>query len=278
MRSYWSCTKFADQLRGTPKISAGTSEEWDAWGKIARKKNIRYWLAEDALDSLQSCVNWPINCINNIRHYIDNRWISKTHALTSNLKPGQWHEFQTRLLHSVFDELVNFIEIEQSWFHLACSKEEELKKYKMSLRRRLFQMRSWRSREAGLAHLEWAAGLIHDENWNDKNDTNFEQPTPQALAAQETIALYKWWKEERPKRSDPMDASGLSEYYEKKRNLAEVQDGDSFLFSLDKNESDEDKEYFCHISDLCHKMEQEQEDEDTEMLIRIIKLRKNLWT
>lgn len=39
-RDYWSCTKFADWLRGTPKLKAGTVEEWNAWEKVARTKNL----------------------------------------------------------------------------------------------------------------------------------------------------------------------------------------------------------------------------------------------
>lgn len=26
---YWSCTKFADWIRGTPKLLAGTAEQWN---------------------------------------------------------------------------------------------------------------------------------------------------------------------------------------------------------------------------------------------------------
>jgi len=29
--NYWSCTPFADWLRGTPKGGAKTSEDWDEW-------------------------------------------------------------------------------------------------------------------------------------------------------------------------------------------------------------------------------------------------------
>jgi hypothetical protein len=52
----------------------------------------------------------------------------------------------------------------------------------------------WRCPEAGIAHLEWATGLKHDEEWFDKNDPRYGQPTHQALAAQEILLLYKWGK------------------------------------------------------------------------------------
>ena len=56
MRNYWSCTKFADWLRGTAKLGAGTSEQWDEWRTTAQMKhNFRYWVAEEALDAIQNC-------------------------------------------------------------------------------------------------------------------------------------------------------------------------------------------------------------------------------
>ena len=41
---YWSCTKFADWLRGTKKLYAGTGKEWDEWDKKAKAAHsFRYW-------------------------------------------------------------------------------------------------------------------------------------------------------------------------------------------------------------------------------------------
>src|SRR3990167_9530234 len=112
---YWSCSKFADWLRGSSKLKAGTAEEWGAWRKAAKIKKIRYWLAEEGLDHLKDFIFWPAHRIYDIRCYISNRWISRSHALTNNLERGAWHEFDTRLLHAAFDELLNFVEGEQAW-------------------------------------------------------------------------------------------------------------------------------------------------------------------
>src|ERR1700733_5487428 len=128
--NYWSSSKFADWLRGTPKLKAGTAEAWNTWYKTAKTKKVRYWLAEKGLRYLQDFVNWPMDLFSDMRHYINNRWISKTHALTSTLKRGQWYEFETRLLHSAFDELLDFVEIEQAGMHILCS-DDASKKYKM---------------------------------------------------------------------------------------------------------------------------------------------------
>ena len=271
MKNYWSCSKFADWLRGTPTLGAGSSEEWRAWEKKARAKKMRYWLAEVALDFVQNFIRWPIDRLNDVRYYIDKRWVTKTHQLTSHLKRGQWHDLDTRLLYCAFDELVNFVEVEQARHSMVCSREAR-KKYK-TLRHYLGCRRC---PEAGLAHLHWAAGLKHDEEWTDKDDPSFGQPTRQALDAQEILVLYNWWKE-RTNRPDPMDASGWSDYCDERQKTAEARGEDSSLSFLEER-TDEERERSRKISDICHKMEQEQEDEDTEMLIRLVKVRRGLWT
>lgn len=273
--NYWSCSRFADWLRDTDKPLCGTKEDWEIWKKAAKIKQIRYWLAEEGLDHLQNFINWQMDGIQNIRFYIRNRWMTKTHALTSNLKRGQWHEFEDRLLHSAFDELVNFVETEQAWMNAICS---ETKKYVIPWYHNIFFFHRWRNPEAGLDHLEWVANLKNEEEWMDKNDPNFGKPTPQALAAQETIALYNWWKNERPKRTNPSDASGWSTYYQERQKIAEAKGLSSSSILLGKYETNEERESVRKILDLYHQIEQEQLDEDTEMLIRLVKLRSSLWT
>lgn len=109
----------------------------------------------------------------------------------------------------------------------------------------------------------------------DKNDPSFGQPTFQALAAQETITLYNWWKKERPNRPDPSEASGWSEYCEERCNTAKARGDDLLWGNLLTNKGDE---HSNTILSICRKIEKEQEDEDTAMLIHVIKIRQNLWT
>jgi len=272
MKQYWSSSKFADWLRGTPKPLAGTAEEWRDWEMKAKKKKYRYWLAEEGLDYLEEFVYWPANRVNDVRCYINNRWITRSHSLTSNLKRGRWYDLDTRLLHAVFDELVNFVEIELAWKLVVCS-EEDRKKYKTPWYRMFLRMGRWRSPEAGLAYLQWASDLKADEDWLDKNDPGYGQPTHQALAAQEIVKLYTWWKVDRPKRPAPGDFSGWNKYCEENRKNAS--NADSFEFISTKMIKDKRSD---HILNLYHQMEKEHEDEDTAMLIRLIKIRQSLWT
>lgn len=135
--------------------------------------------------------------------------------------------------------------------------------------RTFLRIRCWRCPEAGIEYLEWAAGLKHDEDWIDKNAPSFGEPTRQALAAQETLTLYNWWKNERPKRLDPSEASGWSQYYEKNQKP-----GDDVLNIFNHTGRDER----AKIVNIRYEIKKEQEDEDTAMLIRLIKIRQSLWT
>lgn len=272
MRNYWSCSKFADWVRGMPKPLVGTCEEWKAWEKTAKEKRFRYWLAENGLDHLQDIIFFPVTCLNDLRYYIKNRWVNKTHALTSKLKRGEWHEFDSRLLYSAFEELVNFVEIELAWQQIIFSGDED-RKYNPSWYVTAFRIWPWRCPEAGIANLIWASELKNDEEWFDKNGPDYGKPTKQALAAQETLALYRWWKEGRPNRPDPGEASGWNKYYEEASRSAK--DNDGGLFSFTKREISQDS---LNSNKLYHQMEDEQEEEDTAMLVRLVKHRRNIWT
>ena len=113
---YWTCSKFADWLRGTAKLGAGTAEQWDEWTTQAKlKHSFRYWLAEEGLDYLQKIVHYPTEKLYDFKYYVNNRWVSRSHSLTAHprdIKPGQWHDVGNRCLPCLFNELVDFIEIE----------------------------------------------------------------------------------------------------------------------------------------------------------------------
>ena len=275
--NYWSCTAFADWIRGTKKISTGTSEQWDAWNATAKiKHNFRYWLAEDALDHIQDFVTWPVRKLYDIKYYVNNRWVSRTHALTAHardIKPGQWQDVGDRFLPCLFNELVNFVEIEQAWSHIAWSKKKDRIKYNAPFwARGWFRWRTWRSPQAGLDHLDWAMSLTVNEEWGvDKHDVDYGKPTHQALRAREIKELYTWWTTVYPNRPDPYDASGWSEYCEKSRVF-----NDGRLFGSKKTPELEELSTRSH--ELLQKIEAAYEKEDEEMMIRLIRARSALWT
>jgi len=272
---YWSCTPFADWIRGIKKDGAKTGRGWREWEAEAKTKHpIRYWIAEEALDAVQNFIYWPADKLYDIKYYINNRWISRTHSLTAHprdIKPGQWRDVGNRFLPCLFNELVDFVEIELAWWQIAWSDRNERKKYNAPFwATGWFRWRVWRCPQAGLDNLDWAMTLTNEE-WLEEGEKHKAEPTHQAVAAREIKELYTWWTEVYPKRPDPHDAGGWTAYCNMKR-----EQGDHMLDLEDRTPEEAEMSNFA----LCktHAIEQTYDAEDEAMMIRLIKVRGSLWT
>lgn len=284
---YWSNSNLADWIRGTDKPHAETSHGWTAWRKLAKTTHpYRYWIAEEGLDYLQKFVMWPVDRYHDIKYYINNRWISKSHALTAHprdIEPGTWCDVGNRFLYCMFNELVDFVEIELAWSHIAWGNKEERKKYNMpgpvTWRAFNFFRRTWRCKQAGIDHLKWEMSLTQDDEFSNVEDDPFAGvPNAQAVAAKEKYDLYIWWTETRLNRPDPSDASGWTEMCERRRaaSAAAGEENNDWVFSDDK--TPEEREETRTVLELSNKIEAEYEAEDEAMMIRLIKIRQSLWT
>lgn len=244
---YWTCSKFADWIRGTPKPYALEWGEWSNWKKETKAKNpARFWLAEEGLDKLQNLVMFPSDLYYTVKTYIVNRW-DQSHVLKTGLKPGGYYDLDTKILHGLFTELVDLVEIEMA--HM--SRWGNDKKYIFT---------KGRSQEAGLDYLDWASSLTCGKSYQlNKKDQRYNKPTQQALDAQKIRELYLWWKNERPNRPDPFVISGYAE-----------KDSDDELFGKMT------KERLTRMKQ-CDKLERAYEKEDTDKLIQLIKIRRSLW-
>jgi hypothetical protein len=164
------------------------------------------------------------------------------------------------------------VEVEQAWHHVMWD-EDARKRFDVPwYRRSWLRLRTWRSPAAGLAYLDWASSLKLDLNWGvDTGHPDYGQPTHQALAAREIKELYMWWKEVYPHRPDVYDASGWTAYCERRRSL-----GYDLLDLEDKTPAEADE---CKTAlDKTHEIEEAYEAEDEAMMIRLIRIRNNLWT
>jgi len=271
---YWSCSKFADWLRGTPKPTAETSKGWRVWNDLARKTHpVRYWIAEEGLDKLQNFIYWPTDQLYSIKYYINNRWVTRTHALTAHprdIKPGAWQDVGYRFLPCLFNELQDFVEVELAWWHIVWDDEAKRKYRAPFYARGWWRWRVWRCAQAGIDNLTWQMSLTNKE-WCGPDHPDYDKPTPQAERAKEVLELYRWWTEVYRNRPDPHDASGWSELCDARRRS-----GRDF-FDLD--DEDEEEHRLRHAAlDKCHALELQYEEEDTAMMIRLIKVRGALWT
>lgn len=245
---YWNCSKFADFIRGTKKPYALGWDEWETWRKNAQKDHpFRYYLSETVLKKIQDIVYFPLDIYYTISIYIHNRFIDKTHYLKTGLEPGEYYEFDYRILHGLFNELVDYVEVELA--HL--SRWDSSKTYKF---------KRGRCVEAGLDHLDWAKGLVNDETMGyNKEDKDYGKPTQQAKTTKKILELYNWWKNIRPNRPDPHDVAGFKE-----------QDCDDILSNKRNKKLEKSLQ-------LIQDTEEQYDKEDTKMMIDLIKIRQSIW-
>jgi hypothetical protein len=233
--NYWSCSNFANFIRGEEKPHALPWDEWETWRKEAAKKHpCRYWLAEEGLDFLQDIVNFPLDVYNTIEIYVRNRYIDKIHYLRTGLKPGTYYDLDWRILNGLFNELVIYVESELA---------HTMKAYPD----RNYKFVNGRCKLAGLDHLNWAMNLNMNEDYGiNPDDEDYGKPTHQATVAKKVYELYSWWTN-RDDRVDPYT-----------------------LFTKEKD----GKYYYRKIDE----MENQYDQEDTDMLIELVKIRSSLWT
>lgn len=274
---YWTCSKFADWVRGTNKLAAGTCEQWDEWTTRAQiRHNFRYWLAEEGLHHLQKIVYLVPDMLYSIKYYINNRWVTRTHSLTahvSDIKPGNWCDVGNRFLPCLFNELQDFVEVELAWWHVVWDEEARKKFQSPWYATGWFRWRTWRSAECGVANLDWQRQLKFNEDEGfAKGDPHIGQLTPQAKKAQEILDLYTWWTTTYRARPDAYQASGWTAVCEALR----VANGGKLSFSTPKDPALRKAQ--TKASKLLQKIEDDYENEDTAMMIRLIKVRHGLWT
>ena len=275
--NYWSSSKCAELLRRVAgierKLVSGTFEEWDDWHERAHQQSpFIHWLTDHGLNKLQNFFCWPKDKMGDIRAYVRNRYITKTHLAVTDLEPGKWHETEERLLHSMFALLVEFVEVESAWHHAMWSEKEEREKLgcPTSIIDELLTGK-WRSAKTGVDHYEWAATLAHDDG----------TPSGQAKAAIEILELYRWWTVTRPNRLDPWHLfEKLSE---------ETIDDNLGIFATprmrrqakkakSKEQRADSKSAYRQSMDEQERLTKQYEQEDEDMMIRLVKVRSALWT
>lgn len=176
--TYWSCSTFAEVCRTyftKGEFSKPYALEFDAWGTwnsdFKSKYPKTYFLTEELLDSIQNFIMYPSDVYHNIKYYCKNRFIDKTHIVSTGAKKGQFLDHEKRMLNAIMNILVDFVENDSS-----------------------------------IEHLTWETSLVHDEDWGVfPEDPHYGTLTEQALGAQTFLEVYNWWKVVRPARKDPYE-------------------------------------------------------------------------
>lgn len=278
MKSYWSTSAFADKVRGTKKLASGTATEWRQWEQSAKTAHpIRYWIAEEFLDYINEVWTYIPSKVNDISYYINNRWVSRTNSLTASkqdIKPGEWRDVGDRILYCLFNELQDFVEIEVAWNHITFSDPDTARLYNIPKNKTSrFSRRSFRCPQAGIDSLKWQSTIIQSAEEGYSGD-EVGKLSRQAINAVEILELYNWWTTTYRSRPTPEDASGWSTVHQLvDDDFESVMDS---LENLDKYPDLRKKSNDCLAS--MRTIEAKYMQEETDMLIRLIKIRDSLWT
>lgn len=261
--NYWTSSKLSKYLYkkvGVNKPRSATFEEWDTWNLETKQKHpVIYWINETLLDVIQDIVYYPYDVWRHFHTWITYSFIKHTSIIDTKLKRGTFHESDELILHGMFSLLVDFVECEKANMYLYCHSEEPRPWW---MKNTLTKWKKYRNPELGLKYLDLEISLDGDDNHQSKR-------------AQEIKDLYVWWTTIRRWRVDPFEASGLSEYYDKKE--AERKEGDH-IFSFIGNKTEEEKAEWKIMSDRQTLMEETNYKLDNKMLIRLINIRRDLWT
>lgn len=236
----WSSSKLAKIIRNffnvTEQPNSASLSEWRKWEK-ANRNNIGYIIAEHWLDNIQCFVLYPKTVISNIKHLFKMTFIEQHHLINTGLEKGEYHENDTRMLHGMFNILVDYVEVELA--HMMMLQLDPAIKLNSSTR----------NREAGLKHLDWEI---------------LNTSTEQSQSASDIKELYLWWVDIRPNRPAAADVSGW-------KNFCELRE-----FGEDMGE--EERSLAQTLLTQYNDINTQYSNEDTEMMIRLIKLRSHLWT
>jgi hypothetical protein len=238
------------------RLKLGSADEWAEWDDNFRKKApIRHWLTHRLPYLTWYPVKW--------KYDVARDWVryrrKKYHIIDTGLTPG-YYDKDTLLLHANFSLLKNFVEIEKAsmhrWSHASTEKETLLGF--IPKRKKIDPLN-------GIKYLEWETTLdVPDEDGNSNPE--------QAAHAREILELYTWWVFDRPNRVELESPEAPADDVEHTR---------SFMYRMSTAYREKYPEYHAAFSQWCvahSKQEEDWAEEDTEMLIRLIKVRKSLWT
>lgn len=250
--------QFRHWMRYNPPGSM-TTKGWRLFEEEYKEKApIRYWFMHNFKYACLMPVKWKYEKITDWVRY---RTYDRYHIVSTGLEPG-YHDVPHQILHVNFNLLKDFVEVEQAWSKYLWSGEYKetatwWEKHIPFYRKFV----TFRRPDLGIAHLEWAATL------DDPSLPPHERCDHQAVAARETLALYKWWVIDRPVRKEI-------------EHVSYDHQGKGLLGCFDDDFDDTAEDYQAHRAsmDAAAKQEEDWKNEDDEMLIRLMKVRHSLWT
>lgn len=220
---------------------------WNYFNREFKKvAPVRYYLTHTLRRKVTLPIRWKIE---KVVDWVRYRTISRYNIVDSGLPPG-YYNAGNLMFHSAFSLLKDYVEIE-----LACRLKKD---YNWAEKYIPFynEIVKFRSPALGIENLNWQSSL------DDPASPNYNGPTQQAVVAREILFLYNWWVNERPARVELKYPS---------TSISDEGDDDFFL------ENDLPKEYAKRMKEI-ETQKADWDREDTEMFIRLVEIRDNLWT
>ena len=246
--------------------------QWSSWEeKFKDEHPFAFFLTESIPDVLEKIPEWTIDPIMNVKYYLANRFVSQTHKLQTRLKPGKWYDADTRITSACFETLVDYVEIELADRYVSFSSEKDQALYNFPwwTKYRLTRWVPYRCKQAGLASLKWACTL------DDPSLPVYDRSERQAECAREISIIYFWYTQARIKQEDIWKIVGLDKNWDE----MEKKYGETWIFGgANKKVSPEDRALYDELTAKADKMEKELEQTEDDMLIRLIKVRRELWS
>jgi len=239
--------------------------EWRKWHeKTKAERPIAYFIMDTIPDKWDDFIKFFTKPINDLRYGLRVRVFDRYHVINTGLKPG-YADCDTRMLHGMFSMLVDFVEVEKAWMHVVWDPEERHNHKYPWWSYGWTRFKSFRNPQAGIDHLKWEMTL------DSPKLLPHERSPSQAQTAREIWEIYHWWKFSRPARPDPHDASGWSDH------CRQLEARGKHILDFE-SETDEERARGNECLDRSRELEAAYEAEDEEYLIRLVKIRKSLWT
>lgn len=245
--------KFSAWMHFNPP-GALTGEGWYSFRKEFKSNApIRYFIAHDLVKKCVYPIKWKYESISDWVRY---RTYDRYHIVNTGLEP-RYYERDTLMLHVNFSLLVDYVECGLAW--KSYWTEQQPDRWKREHIPFYNYIKPLRRPDLGLKHLAWESTL------DDPSLPAYEQSPQQAKRAREVLKLYDWWKNIRPAR---------------KEIVPKRPDGSDDFFSLFGNNFKNTPEGKAYMRDLKRMSAQEAkwDKEDDAMLIRLMKIRRGLWS
>jgi hypothetical protein len=232
-----------------------TSEGWFSFNQEFRTEApIRFWFHRNFKRKFIYPFKWKYE---ELSYWIRYRTIEKYHQVKTGLPPG-YAERDNIMLHVNFNLLKDYVEVSQAYrTYWADDIPKTWCEQHMPFYTLFFP---FRRPDLGMKHLEWASTL------DDPALPPHEQSKEQAKYAREILVLYKWWVEGRPNR--------------KKVEIRRLSTGIDDVMDMFNPKIKLTPEYKLYKADLekSFKQEEKWDNEDDKMLVRLMKIRRGLWS